>query len=87
MACIKLNSYICILLMTTSSIGFTEGIDNDKCEYIRNEISTARNIDGNLMKKYFESCDLSKIPTLAEDTIESMQRIIDENLKDRRDHN
>ena len=83
----EIKHYVFILLIAKSSIGITDDINNENCEYIINQISTAKNINGHLMKKYVESCDLSKIPKLAEDTIESMQRIIDEKLKDRRDHN
>jgi len=81
----KLKHYVFILLIAKSSIGITDDINNENCEYIINKMSTAKNINGHLMKEYIESCDLSKVSKLADDAIETMQKIINEKLKSRKD--
>lgn len=75
----KILFYVLLICIYSSSFA-----QNKECINLTNQITSVKNVDGRVVKKYIEKCDLSKFQNMAEKSIESMQIKIENEVKNKK---
>jgi len=84
----KLKALLIASILIITNVSLANETDNSQmCDHIKESFINANNINGMDLKRYYETCDIYSIQKIAEDSIRSMERNIEQARKNKLDNN